>query len=91
MNSDVQKSLISAIEITVDEQIKNIEYTSSHIGLVKEVKGFTCIVELYGSLTECKLTEHLHTTIKIGDIVLIQDLYNNNVSKYIISKIGESN
>lgn len=89
MNDDVQRSLIEAIEILVDQTIKNTQYTSSHIGLVKEVNGFDCVVEIFGSETTCKLAEHLHTLIKVGDMVLVQDLYNNNVKKFIVSKIGE--
>lgn len=90
MNDDVQKSLIEAIEILVDAQLKNEAYTSSHIGLVKEINGFDVMVEIYGSATKCKLAEHLHTLIKVNDIVLVQDLYNNNVKKFIVSKIGEA-
>lgn len=88
MNDDLQKSLIEAIEIIVDETIKETQYTSSQIGLVKEVKGFDCKVEILGSETNCKLVEHLHSLIKAGDIVLVQDLYNNNVKKFIVSKVG---
>lgn len=90
MSNDVQKSLIDAIEILVDAQLKNTEYTSSHIGLVKEVNGFDATVEILGSDTRCKLAEHLHTLIQVNDIVLVQDLYNNNVKKFIVSKIGEA-
>lgn len=90
MNEDVQKSLIEAIGILVDETIKNTSYTSSHIGLVKAIKGFDCTVEIYGSDTVAKLAEHLHTLIKVGDVVLVQDLYNNNVSKFVVSKVGET-
>lgn len=90
MNDDLQRSLIEAIEIIVDETIRGTEYTSSKIGLVKDVRGFECDVEIFGSLTTCKLVEHLHTLIRVGDIVLVQDLYNNNVKKFIVSKIGET-
>lgn len=89
MNEDIQKSLIEAIEILVDETIKNTEYTTSQIGLVKSIKAFDVEVEIFGSITKCKLAEHLHTLIKVGDIVLVQDLYNNNVKKFIVSKLGE--
>jgi hypothetical protein len=90
MSENLQDSLIEAIEIIVDETIRETDYTSSHIGLVKQVNGFDCDVEIFGKLTTCKLVEHLHTLIKEGDIVLVQDLHNNNVKKYIISKIGQT-
>lgn len=86
---DVQKSLIDAIEILIDEEIKKTEYTSSYIGKVKEVKGFDCIVEIFGNRTQCKLVEHLHLLIKVNDIVLVQDLQNNGVNKFIVCKVGE--
>jgi hypothetical protein len=88
--NDVQKSLIEAIDILVKETIKNTEYTSSYIGKVKSIYGFDCIVEIFGDETQCKLVEHLHTLIKVGDIVLVQDLYNDNVKKFIVSKVGET-
>lgn len=88
MNDDVQKSLIEAIGIIVDETIKNTQYTSSQIGLVKSIKGFDCVVEILGSDIECKLAEHLQSFIKVGDIVVVQDLYNDRVKKFIVSKIG---
>jgi hypothetical protein len=85
---DVQKSLLDAIEILVNETIKKTEYTSSYIGKVKEVNGFDCTVIIYENEVQCKLVEHLHTLIKVGDIVVVQDLYNNSVSKFIVSKVG---
>lgn len=90
MDKDIHDSLVEAIRIIMDEMIKNTPYTSSQIGLVKEVNGFDCIVEIFGSDTECKLAEHLHTQIKVGDIVVVQDLYNNKVKKFIVSKVGET-
>jgi hypothetical protein len=90
MDKNLQDSLLDAIRIIVDEVVKNTPYTSSYIGLVKEVNGFDCVVEIFGSDTECKLLEHLHTQIKVGDIVVVQDLYNDNTQKFIQSKIGET-
>lgn len=86
---DVQKSIIDAIEILVNETIKKTEYTSSVIGKVKSINGFDCVVEIYGDKVQCKLVEHLHTLIKVNDIVLVQDLQNNAVNKFIVCKVGE--
>lgn len=85
---DVQKSLIEAIEILVDEEIKKTEFTTSCIGKVKEINGFDCTVEAYGEKMKCKLVEHLHGLIKVNDIVLVQDLQNNEVNKFIVCKVG---
>ncbi|MCC3687534.1 hypothetical protein [Bacillus cereus] len=90
MEKNLQESLIEAIQIMVDEAVKNTSYTSSHIGVVRQVNGFACMVEIYGSETECKLMEHLQSIIKVGDIVVVQDLYNDNNKKFVQSKIGES-
>ncbi|EPC8410991.1 hypothetical protein CN553_12515 [Bacillus cereus] len=88
MDKNLQTSLIDAIQIMVDEAVKSTSYTSSHVGLVKKLMGFDCIVELYGNDTTCKVPEHLHTQIGVGDIVIVQDLYNNSVQKFVQSKIG---
>lgn len=87
---DVQKSILEAIEILVDEEIKRTEFTSSFTGKVKTISGFDCIVEAYGEKVKCKLVEHLHGQIKINDIVLVQDLQNNDVNKFIVCKVGEA-
>lgn len=89
MDKDLQKSLIDTIQILVDEMVKQTNYTSSQIGLVKEINGFDCIVEIHGSDTECKLAEHLQSFINVNDVVIVQDLYNNRVKKFIVSKVGE--
>jgi hypothetical protein len=85
---DVQKSLIEAIDIIVGETIKKTEYTSSYIGKVKVKNGFDCTVEIFGEDTQCKLVEHLQTSVNVNDIVLVQDLYNSNVNKFIVCKLG---
>lgn len=90
MSTNIQKSLVTAIETIVNQLIKDVDYTSSKVGLVKECTGFDCVVEVAGSDTDCKLAGHLHTHIKEGDIVVIQDLHNDNVKKFIVSKIGEA-
>ncbi|HDR7263660.1 hypothetical protein [Bacillus sp. CH_203] len=90
MNKNVQESLIEAIDIIVGEKLNKTNYTSSHVGKVKKVNGFECVVEIYGSDKDCKLLEHLHTQIKTGDIVVVQDLYNDNTSRFVQCKIGES-
>ncbi|KEK23934.1 hypothetical protein [Bacillus gaemokensis] len=90
MKKSVQDSLLEAIDIIVGEKLSKTSYTSSHVGKVKKVNGFDCTVEVYGSDTECKLLEHMHTQIKVGDIVVVQDLYNDNTHKFVQCKIGET-
>lgn len=90
MDKDFQESLIDAIQILLEDIVKKTPFTSSQIGLVKELNGFDAIVEIYGSDAQCKLAEHLQSFIKVGDIVIIQDLENNDVNKFIVSKIGST-
>lgn len=87
MSKDIQEKLISAIEVIVNGMIKDIDYTSSKIGVVKNVDVFDCVVEISGGEYECKLPRHLHTHVKEKDIVVVQDLHNNNSKRFIIAKL----
>ncbi len=87
MSKDIQDKLISAIEVVVDGMIKNVDYTTSNIGVVKKVDVFDCVVEISGGEYECKLPRHLHTYVKEKDIVVVQDLHNNNSKRFIIAKL----
>ena len=90
MDNSVQNSLIEAIDIIVKQAIENTPYTTSHIGKVTSIDGYDCKVEIYGQETVCKLLEHLKNVIRVGDIVIVQDLYNNKVDKFVQSKIGSA-
>lgn len=87
-STNLQNSLINAINILVKESINQTKFTSSNIGLVKFVKGFDCTVEIQGDEISCTLMEHLHDWIDVDDIVIVQDLYNNNIKKAVIGKVG---
>lgn len=87
---NVQDSLLKAIDIVVNDQIKNTKFTVSNIGQVKSVAGFDCVVELAGSEYNCILPEHLHDWIQEDDIVVVQDLYSDNIKKIVVGKIGTS-
>ena len=88
MDTDVQNSILNAIDIMVKQGVSNIKLTSSTVGLVKKVSGFECVVEIANSEYKCVLMEHLHDWIDVDDIVIIQDLYNDNTKKAVIGKIG---
>lgn len=90
MDANLQNSLIDAINIIVKENINQTKYTSSNVGLVKSVKGFDCIVEMQDSEVSCTLMEHLHDWVDVDDIVIVQDLYNNNIKRAVIGKVGTS-
>ena len=90
MDKNLQNSLIESIQILVDEAIKNTAYTSSFIGRVTNISGLEATVEIYGVEQTCKLMEHLQNSVSIGDIVVVQDLYNDKTKKFVQSKIGST-
>ena len=71
LDKDFQNSLIEAVQILVEEEIKKTSYTSSYIGKIKSINAFDAVVEIYGEDHECKILEHLQTSISVGDIVII--------------------
>jgi len=88
MDKAVQDSLLEAINIIVSDSIKKTKYTSSSIGKVKSVALPDCVVSLVNNDVTCVLPEHLHDWIQKGDIVIIQDLYNDNTKKAVVGKVG---
>lgn len=88
MDKAVQDSLLEAINIIVSDSIKKTKYTSSSIGKVKSVALPDCVVSLVNNDITCVLPEHLHDWIQKGDIVIVQDLYNDNTKKAVVGKVG---
>ena len=90
MDKTIQDSLLQAIDIMVSDSIKKASYTSSSIGKVKSVNLPDCVVRLPDNEITCVLPEHLHDWISVDDVVIVQDLYNNNVKKAVVGKVGSS-
>ena len=87
---DIQKKIVDSISVAVESKLSNFNTTNSTIGVVKETPtNFTCKVELNGEYIDCLLPEHLHSWIEKGDIVIIQDLYNNGQKRIVVGKTGQ--
>ena len=88
---EMQKILIDSIENVVVANIKKINTTNSTIGIIKEVPlGYDAVVEINEERFECLLPENLHSWIQKGDIVIVQDLYNDGRKLVVTGKVGET-
>ena len=89
--SNYQESLVNAISIIVDEMINGTEYTKSYIGVVESIKGLESVVRISQASHKCLVMEHLSSQIAVGDIVVVQDLFNDGNNKYIQNIISKGN
>lgn len=89
--SNYQESLVNAISIIVDEMINDTEYTKSYIGVVESIKGLESVVRISQSSHKCLVMEHLSSQIDVGDVVVVQDLFNDGNNKYIQNIISKGN
>ncbi|HFK1434992.1 TPA: hypothetical protein ACGXNJ_005146 [Bacillus cereus] len=83
MIKDIQQSLLETVRILAGERLKNVNFTKSYTGIVRDVKGLRCIVEVLGSESECIIPYNLVSFIDVDDIVIVQDIGNNNAQKIV--------
>ena len=88
--SSYEQSLVEGIETIVKKVVSDTPYTSSYVGKVASLKGLDCEVEVSGRPMKCYLLEHLSGQVSVGDVVVVQDLFNNGSNKYVLSKIGSA-
>lgn len=88
MNTEYQQSIVQAIETIVRQMIKDTPYTTSKVGIVMKIEGLECSVKIYDKEEKCYLFEHMVGQVWVGDIVVVQDLYNDGSSKYVLSRIA---
>lgn len=88
--SSYEQSLVEGIETIVKKVVSDTPYTTSYVGKVVSLKGLDCQVEVNGVSISCYLLEHLSGQVMVGDIVVVQDLFNNGSNKYVLSKIGSA-
>jgi len=86
--NEYQQSIVQAIETIVQQMIDSTSYTSSSIGVVSDIQGLDCKVKIFGQDVKCILLEHMVGKVNIGDVVVVQDLFNDGKSKYIQSKLA---
>ena len=86
---NAQKAFVDSVNTLIDKKIKSNNTTTSKIGIVQGVpSGFSVDVKVGENSYLCSIPEHLHTWIFEGDVVTIQDLYNNGQNRVIVSKQG---
>lgn len=86
---DAQKAFVDSVNTLIDKKIKSNNTTTSKIGVVQGIpSGFSVDVKVGENSYLCSIPEHLHTWIFEGDVVTIQDLYNNGQNRVIVSKQG---
>lgn len=86
--TNYEQSIIQAIETIVQQMINDTSYTSSSIGVVTEIAGLDCKVKIFDKDEKCLLLEHMVGQVNVGDVVVVQDLYNDGKSKFIQSKLA---
>lgn len=86
---NAQKAFVDSVNTLIDKKIKSNNTTTSKIGIVQGIpSGFSVDVKVGENSYLCSIPEHLHTWIFEGDIVTVQDLYNNGQNRVIVSKQG---
>jgi len=88
---DIQNSLLETVRILAGERLKNVNFTKSYTGIVRDVKGLRCVVEVFGSESECIIPHNLVSFVDIDDIVIVQDIGNNNAQKIVQGVISSIN
>lgn len=91
MSSDIQNGLIETIQRIAGERLKNLNFTKSYTGIVKEKYGQRCVVEIFDSQYECIIPHNLANFININDIVIVQDIVNNRIKRIIQGVISSLN
>lgn len=86
--NDYQESIVQAIETIVQQMIDDTSYTSSSVGVVTDIQGLDCKVKIFEKDVSCTLLEHMVGKVYVGDVVVVQDLYNDGQSKYVQSKLA---
>ena len=83
---EIQKSIIDAIKIQVNEKIKDLQFDKTCYGKVVAIRDDTCDVEISGEMTQCKIRNGLQ--ISVNDIVLVRLINNDFSNKFVDAKLG---
>lgn len=87
--TEQQKQLFDAVNILIDNQLTKENTTNTRIGLMltDPVDGQTQVM-LSGVQTTCLVSENMLYWVQKGDVVSIQDLYNDGKNLYVVGKMG---
>jgi len=83
---EIQKSIVDAIKIQVNEKIKNLQFDKTCYGKVVAIRDDVCDVEINGKMTQCKIRNGLQ--ISVNDIVLVRLINNDFSNKFVDAKLG---
>lgn len=83
---EIQKSIIDAIKIQINEKIKDLQFDKTCYGKVVAIRDDTCDVEINGEITQCKIRNGLQ--INVNDIVLVRLINNDFSNKFADAKLG---
>ena len=83
---EIQKSIVDAIKIQVNEKIKDLQFDKTCYGKVVAIRDDVCDVEINGEMTQCKIRNGLQ--ISVNDIVLVRLINNDFSNKFVDAKLG---
>jgi len=83
---EIQKSIIDAIKIQVNEKIKDLQFDKTCYGKVVAIRDDICDVEIRGEIAQCKIRNGLQ--ICENDIVLVRLINNDFSNKFVDAKLG---
>src|SRR5690606_8081597 len=83
---EIQKSIIDAIKIQVNEKIKDLQFDKTCYGKVVAIRDDICDVEIRGEITQCKIRNGLQ--MSENDIVLVRLINNDFSNKFVDAKLG---
>ena len=83
---EIQKSIVDAIKIQVNEKIKDLQFDKTCYGKVVAIRDDVCDVEINGEMTQCKIRNGLQ--ISVNDIVLVRLINNDFSNKFADAKLG---
>jgi tRNA 2-selenouridine synthase SelU len=90
MNWTTEEGIIESIRTIAGERLRNVNFTKSFTGIVKDIQGLKAIVEINGSDSECIIPHNLRSYIEQDDIVIVQDVFNNMVKRIIQGTISST-
>ena len=83
---EIQKSIVDAIKIQVNEKIKDLQFDKTCYGKVVAIRDDVCDVEINGEMTQYKIRNGLQ--ISVNDIVLVRLINNDFSNKFADAKLG---
>lgn len=81
-----QEELLQAVDILIKKRLETLGYDYTKTGVVKSISDNTCIVEIDGSESKCKIKNGI--SISVGDVVIVKIINNNYSNKIVDGKLG---